>query len=117
MPFGRREGGEHVTGLRWTLTEAPDFTLAAFEVVDPGGVLIPSTIRDVALPPAVIVRRDRGLVLSGRGPVWLYAYLTHLAHTYKWLGIGDPRLGGAVIVARHAPDAPELGSVLPIPLG
>lgn len=31
-----------------------------------------------------------------------------------WIGVYDPRLGGAVVVARHVPSAPALGSLVEV---
>ncbi len=52
------------------------------------------------------------LVISGRGPIWLYGFLLHhYVHLFKAVGFYDPKLDGAVIVARH--DAKyEVGQVL-----
>lgn len=100
--------------LTWTVRCEGQYTLAHFAVADAGGLLSESDLPLIELPPAVGGREARGLVLSGRGPVWLYAYLTHLAHAFAWLGIFDPRLSGAVVVARHRPDAPSIGEVVPV---
>lgn len=51
--------------------------------------------------------------ISGRGPVWLYAYLTHLLHPYAGVAVYDPRVGGYIVVSRHATDVPAEGSVIP----
>ncbi|AGY58599.1 CRISPR-associated ring nuclease Crn3/Csx3 [Gloeobacter kilaueensis] len=52
-----------------------------------------------------------GLVISGRGPLWLYGHLVHRYHSAAWIAIYDPRLG-AVVVESHVPGA-YLGQVLP----
>lgn len=52
------------------------------------------------------------VVLSGRLPVWAFAALAHTYHPRPWVGTFDPRLGGAVVVARHTPDAPAVISVI-----
>jgi CRISPR-associated protein Csx3 len=54
----------------------------------------------------------KGVVLSGRGPVWLYGALIHHYHVSRWLGTYDPRLG-IVVVSTHHPDSPKVGTVLP----
>jgi len=45
----------------------------------------------------------KGVILSGQGPIWLYAYLVHFYHPVKWIGIHVPRLGGAIITSSHDP--------------
>lgn len=42
------------------------------------------------------------IILSGRGPIWLYGYLIHFYHPTKAVGIFDPRLDGAVIIETHS---------------
>ncbi|MCM8808546.1 MAG: CRISPR-associated ring nuclease Crn3/Csx3 [Candidatus Omnitrophica bacterium] len=42
------------------------------------------------------------IILSGRGPIWLYGYLIHFYHPTKAISIFDPRLDGAVIVESHS---------------
>lgn len=38
--------------------------------------------------------------ITGRGPIWLYAYLTHCLHTTVALFVFDPRIG-YICVASH----------------
>ena len=88
-----------------------EFTLFAFDLgEDPA---TPDMLKAVALPGQTEAPRQTGLVISGRGPVWLFARLVHLAHDFAWVATHDPRLGGAVVVERHVPSAPEVGSVVP----
>lgn len=55
----------------------------------------------------------RGLVLSGKGPIWLYGFLVHFYHTTQYIGIHDPRLKGAVVVESHV-EGIEPGDLLPL---
>lgn len=41
------------------------------------------------------------VLISGRGPVWLYGMLVHAAHATKAVATMDPRLGGYVVVETH----------------
>ena len=54
-----------------------------------------------------------GVVLSGRGPIWLYGYLVHFYHPTRWVATYDPRLQGAVVVESHTPDV-QVGDIIPI---
>jgi len=99
--------------LRWLPTRSlPTFSLAEFDVGTTP--LSPEQLASIALPAEVFGREQFGLIFSGRGPVWLYAHLCHLAHPFAWVAVHDPRLGGGVVVQRHVSDAPQLGSVVPI---
>lgn len=42
------------------------------------------------------------LVISGRGPIWLYGALLHrYLHSVAAIATFDPKVGGAVVVASH----------------
>jgi CRISPR-associated protein Csx3 len=43
------------------------------------------------------------IVVSGRGPVWLFAYICHEVRSAPWVATHDPRLGGGVVVATTTP--------------
>lgn len=100
--------------LCWKTTRGEGFTCCEFGLVAPGGLLEAANLAAIVLPDGLDYRQ--GLIFSGRGPVWLYAYLTHLAHPFAWVAIHDPRLGGAVVVQRHVPGAPPLGAIVPLPV-
>ncbi|KKG75811.1 hypothetical protein DU74_06760 [Methanosarcina mazei] len=91
--------------MKFTSKEEKEFTLISFEM---GDVLVPEDL--IALTPPN-VNGAKGVVLSGRGPIWLFCFLTHFYHPTKFIATYDPRLGGAVIVERHAPGY-EIGSVI-----
>ena len=81
-----------------------------FELTNP---LIPAD-----LPRAVKAATDalpaggrEGVVISGRGPVWLFAALTHEYHPRPFVATYDPRLGGGVVVESHTPDR-KVGEVV-----
>ena len=74
------------------------------------GPMSPSDLAGLT-PPEVDFRK--GVVISGRAPVWLFAYLVHFYHPATWVGTFDPRLGGAVIVASHTPGV-RPGDVVPV---
>lgn len=74
----------------------------------------PACLSIIELPPPLRGGESRGVVFSGRGPIWLFGRLVHLAHPFAWVGVHDPRLGGAVVVQRHRPDSPEVGTVVAV---
>jgi len=71
-----------------------------FDLAQP---LTPSQLANITPPD--LADPTRGVVLSGRGPIWLYAYLLHYYHPSPFIAVFDPRLAGAVVVASHHPDA------------
>lgn len=90
--------------VKFTVNEEKEFTLISFEMDD---ILSPEDL--VTLTPPK-VNGAKGVVLSGRGPIWLYCFLTHFYHPTKFIATYDPRLEGAVIVERHVPDY-NVGSI------
>ena len=53
----------------------------------------------------------KGVVLSGRAPIWVYAFLTHYYHPRPWVATYDPRLGGAVVVVSHTSEV-KVGEII-----
>lgn len=104
--------------IKFTNTNTPDATVIQFELE--GGVISPDQIEAaVAAAPALsvdggTVDPESGVILSGRGPVWLFGALAHNYHPCAWVATHDPRLGGGVVVARHRKDAPMVGAVVPM---
>ena len=79
------------------------------------GDLSPDALASLELPA---IDPTGGVVLSGRGPIWLYVAMGHHYHVSRWVGTHDPRLGGVVVVSTHHPRAPKVGTVLsfqPVP--
>jgi CRISPR-associated protein Csx3 len=58
------------------------------------------TPEDLKLITPLTVDYRKGVVLSGRGPIWLYGYLIHNYHPAAWVAVYDPRIG-AVVVQSH----------------
>lgn len=75
-------------------------------------ILRPSDLTMIDLPSGLDERRHLGLIISGRGPVWLYGHLLHRAHPFAWVAVYDPRLDGGVVVMNHVPGGPAVGSLV-----
>jgi len=93
--------------VKFHTEEGEGFTLMKFELE---GAIGPEELRTMT-PPRVDA--TQGVVLSGRGPVWLFAALVHHYHPVAWVGTYDPRLGGAVVVESHVPSY-KVGDVVKI---
>ena len=91
---GELAGAERRIAFR--VEEGPDSTVLCFELEGP---ISPGDLRAIR-PPRVDPKK--GVILSGRGPIWLYAFLAHHYHPTRWIAIFDPRLG-AVVVESHDP--------------
>ena len=80
-------------------------TLITFEI--DGGVTEPAEVFSTPLPD---VPQNMGVILSGRGPIWLYARLIHHYHPARWIAIHDPRIG-YIVVQSHVKERHE-GEIL-----
>ena len=83
--------------------------LVSFEIE--GGITTPSEAFSVEIPQVPL---NKGVVISGRGPIWFYGRLIHYFHPARWIAVFDPRLG-AVVVSSHDKEFPE-GKVLEVEL-
>jgi len=72
-----------------------------FQINTEDGIIAPTDIKGLKLPEDILF--NQGIVLEGKGPIWLYSYLVHECHPAAWVGCYDPRLG-AVVVATHTHD-------------
>ena len=86
-----------MTKIKFNIIERDEYTILHFELVDP---ILPETLKSLNPPK---INPTKGIILSGRGPIWLYCYLTHHYHPTKFIATYDPRLGGAVIIESHSP--------------
>lgn len=44
------------------------------------------------------------VILSGRAPIWFYAYLIHFYHPVKGIAVYDPRYDKAIVTESHTKD-------------
>ncbi len=98
--------------VTWSVRKEAEYTVAHFSI--PGGLIEPGVLAGTDFPVELLGRRDKGLVISGKGPVWLYAHLVHLAHVFAWVALYDPRLAGGIVVMNHSVRGPRIGSVVPV---
>ncbi len=98
--------------LGWSRTDHEHFTMIEFKLID--DLIKPADLSKISLPDGLESRRSKGLVISGRGPVWLFGHLLHLAHPFAWVATFDPRLDGGVVVQTHIPSGPCLGDIIPV---
>jgi CRISPR-associated protein Csx3 len=88
--------------------------LIEFEI--PGGTTTPEAFAQAvaSAPPETFSPPGRGIIFSGRGPVWGYAMMLHASHPTPWTATADPRLG-AVVVQSHVLLL-HVGQVIPQPV-
>ncbi|WP_030008320.1 CRISPR-associated ring nuclease Crn3/Csx3 [Picosynechococcus sp. NKBG042902] len=86
------------------------YQVLTLELTSGDRLIQPQDLGKITIPASLNTRG--GVVISGRAPIWLYAYLTHELHPTAWVACYDPRLG-AVVVATHSTQT-NIGQVLPI---
>ncbi|NEQ53292.1 MAG: CRISPR-associated protein Csx3 [Leptolyngbya sp. SIO3F4] len=91
-------------------TQGLDYQLLTIELVSRDRIVAPQDLVTLRLPQGLDPRK--GVVLSGRAPVWLYAYLVHECHPTVWVACFDPRLG-AVVTTTHS-KLVSVGQVIPL---
>lgn len=110
--------------IAWKIAETDKFVFMEFEFISKTEkgkqvVLEPNDLKHIVgslenlneIKPHNL--RGRGVVISGRGPIWLYSALVHNLHYAPWVATYDPRLGGGVVVASHTKEH-DIGDVIPI---
>jgi len=99
-----------VSGVEFRVKVVEEIALVEFELKRD---LVPEDLRSIEPPDPVREKfADKVVVLSGRGPIWLYGFLIHEYHPVKAIAVFDPRLNGAVIVQSHNPSL-KVGDVIP----
>ncbi|MEO1389815.1 MAG: CRISPR-associated ring nuclease Crn3/Csx3 [Cyanobacteria bacterium J06634_6] len=101
------------TGIRLALSQHEMTTGIGYqrleiELVSRDRIITPAALSGLALPTGIDPRK--GVLISGRAPVWLYAYLVHECHPTLWVACFDPRLG-AVVTSTHSAEV-SVGSVI-----
>lgn len=78
------------------------------------GIFRPNDLKAIHLPASINTRK--GIVISGRAPIWLYAHLTTLCSTCVWVATYDPRIGAVVVHSCDTSESPLApGDVVDVP--
>jgi CRISPR-associated protein Csx3 len=94
--------------VNFTTDERDTVTLIEFTL---DGAIVPEALHQLQAPDA---NTRKGVLISGRGPVWLFVFLVHSYHHHPFVASYDPRIGGIVVMS-HTPDV-KAGEVLDINL-
>lgn len=95
--------------IEFNMKENKDFVWVEFELKRE---LKPDDLKNISPPDAVKGKfANKGIVLSGKGPVWLYGFLVHFYHATKFVAVFEPRINAAVVVETHCVDY-QVGDVI-----
>jgi len=95
--------------MKFNVDERDEYTIVHFEL---DGPIVPEVLSSIDPPK---VDSKKGVVLSGRGPIWLYGFLIHYYHPTKFVATYDPRLRGAVVIESHSPEH-RIGDIITLDL-
>ena len=88
-----------------------DFVVLEFELRSD---LTSDDLKDIKPPDPVKNKfSSKGVVLSGRGPIWLYGYLIYFYHPTKFVAVYGPRLNSAVVVESHTKEI-KVGNLIEV---
>ena len=95
--------------IKFMVEEREDFSVVNFELDGPLSPQdLPEVLREFSKEN---LKFNKGIVISGRGPIWLYGTLIHECHPAKWIACYDPRLVGGVVIESHDPRV-KVGEVI-----
>ena len=98
--------------IKTNITIKNDIAILDFEL--PSGVITPEDIIDLELPDAIKEGfADKIVVISGRGPIWLYCVIALVYHQCKGVAVYDTRVNGAEIIQTNSKDY-KLGQIVGI---
>ncbi len=92
-------------GVKFNVREEEKFSLVEFTVD-----IAPEELKSIAPPE---VPPTKGVIISGRVPICLYAALSYHYNSTLWVATYEPRFGGAVVVESHSREA-TIGDVIPV---
>jgi CRISPR-associated protein Csx3 len=86
------------------------FCLVSFDI--PGGITTPIEFATAVAAIETSLSGNLPVLVNGRGPIWGYGMLFHLAHATPAIATYDPRLG-YVVIQSHDPRF-HVGQILTI---
>jgi len=97
--------------IKYDVKEVSDkIALVSFELTS--GVITPAELPE-AIKRLPQVEPGVGIILSGRGPIWLFAAMVHEYHCTPFVACYDPRLSGGIVAESHTPDV-KVGDIIPV---
>ena len=96
--------------MKLIASEESDYTLVNIEA-DSEGIFAPEELKNICSSPNI--KFNKGIILSGRAPIWVFASLVHFFHPAAWVATYDPRLRAGVVVATHTRGV-SIGQLIPL---
>jgi CRISPR-associated protein Csx3 len=100
-----------MSNVEFKITKKENLTVLEFEL--PSGTIVPEDLKEIDIDPVKEHIAGSLVIISGRGPIWLYTTLSHLLHPCKGVAIFDPRIGGGIVTQSHSPEF-TVGDIIPL---
>ncbi len=97
--------------IEFRVKVSDSWTLVEFEL--PNAISPDQLEQILELAPKIDARK--GVIISGRGPIWLHSALAHHYHPTRWVAHFDPRVG-TVVVQSHDTKL-KIGDVIELKAG
>lgn len=86
--------------ITYQTTQSEKWNLIEFELEN---MLEPADLKRIDLPD-IKKFYNKGVIISGRGPIWLYGVLIHHFHPTKFVATFEPRINAGVVIESHSTD-------------
>ena len=84
----------------------PEYTFIEIQIED---TITPYDLKEVDFPQ---IPSHKGVIISGRAPIWLHSAIAHECDPSLWVAHFDPRIGGGVVTQSHTPSK-KVGDFIP----
>jgi len=95
--------------IKLNVEQKEGFSVVSIDLGE-SGVCSPEDLKSIQIPD---LSGKQGIILNGRAPVWVFAFLVHHFHQFQWVATNDPRLGGGVVIESHLKGV-SVGDIVPI---
>ena len=86
--------------VKFNIKRKRSFYIICFELQKE---ISPRDLRKIKPPDPVENKiSSKGIILSGRAPIWFYGFLIHFYHPTKFIAVYEPRIDKAIIVETHS---------------
>ncbi|MCU0327249.1 MAG: CRISPR-associated ring nuclease Crn3/Csx3 [Spirosomaceae bacterium] len=86
--------------IKYQTTTYPNWNFVEFEL---DANIEPADLKTIELPD-IKKFYNKGVIISGRGPIWLYGVLIHHFHPTRFVATFEPRLNAGVVIETHSAD-------------
>ncbi|MBA4848976.1 CRISPR-associated ring nuclease Crn3/Csx3 [Emticicia sp. BO119] len=83
--------------IQYKITQTDKWNFVEFELAKN---IEPADLKKMIMPD-IKKFYNKGVIISGRGPIWLYGVLIHHFHPTRFIATFEPRLNAGVVIETH----------------